>query len=136
MIRWLGLAVLGLMLPAWMSAPADACQCHDVPTVLEAAESSDLIFVGTVLSVVSVRYESGQFVRQRVMLRVDEGLKNASMSRYALDTPAPESCGYPFEIGRQYFVYASAFREGFTTSLCGRTRPVAWAGDDRHAMGR
>jgi MYXO-CTERM domain-containing protein len=45
------------------------------------------------------------------------------------------ACGYPFEEGRVYLVYASLGTDGaLWASVCGRTRPIEQAHDDLAAL--
>jgi len=46
------------------------------------------------------------------------------------------ACGYSFEIGQSYLVYASGVEgEAYRVSLCSRTRPMQDADDDRALLG-
>jgi hypothetical protein len=48
------------------------------------------------------------------------------------------SCGYPFEVGRDYVIYATAapnHTDPFATGMCSGTKPLADAGADLAALG-
>jgi len=46
------------------------------------------------------------------------------------------ACGYSFEVGQSYLVYASALEgEAYRVSLCSRTRRMVDADDDRALLG-
>ena len=45
-------------------------------------------------------------------------------------------CGYPFESGREYLVYAHRYPSGrLVTNICRRTRPIELAAEDLTALG-
>jgi hypothetical protein len=46
------------------------------------------------------------------------------------------SCGYEFETGRAYVVYARGEADDLQVSLCSRTKPLTRAGDVLAALGR
>jgi len=45
------------------------------------------------------------------------------------------SCGYAFEKGEEYLVYADGPADSLTVSSCSRTMPLGWAEDDLVALG-
>ncbi len=45
------------------------------------------------------------------------------------------SCGYAFEKGEEYLVYADGSADSLTVSMCSRTQPLGWAEDDLAALG-
>ena len=52
--------------------------------------------------------------------------------------PTGGACGYPFEEGVSYIVYASGSAAGddLSAGICSRTGPLAQAGEDLSALGR
>src|SRR5262249_11011878 len=50
--------------------------------------------------------------------------------------PNEAACGFTFEVGRSYLVYASSVEgEAYRVSLCSRTRRMEDADDDRSLLG-
>lgn len=45
------------------------------------------------------------------------------------------SCGYPFEVGREYLVYSGGTWDALEVSLCSRTRLLSEADEDLAALG-
>jgi hypothetical protein len=83
------------------------------------------VFVGTAVAI----DRTNELVL--VTFRVQTHGKNSARDLVTITTgPGESSCGYPFEVGRQYFVYARAIGDRFETDLCHRTAPIAWALDD------
>jgi hypothetical protein len=100
----------------------------------EALELADAVFSGRVASV--TRGGSGEFEALRVVFSVERVWKGPVASRLEVRT-APDSaaCGFPFERGRAYVVYAYQGEGGLGASLCSRTNFVEVAGEDLAALG-
>ena len=45
------------------------------------------------------------------------------------------SCGYPFEMGQSYLVYAFGLESSLETHLCTRNQPLAAAAEDLSGLG-
>lgn len=103
-------------------APASAfpCSCSlDDSSACAAAARSDSIFVGTPVSMEKVgSYRRFQFAVETAIQNVERKIVEV--------TTAPDSaaCGYPFEIGMKYLVYASQAAGSYAVSLCSRTGPL------------
>ena len=121
----LALMVAGLV-TLW-SSPANACSCGTAG-VCDAAWTADAVFVGHVVSI-----ESSPTGGRMVQLALLEGFRGFRLTQVAVTTSGSEaSCGYPFQIGESYVVFAHQAPENgaLTVSLCSRTRPVASAAED------
>jgi hypothetical protein len=70
-----------------------------------------------------------------VSLRVSEVWKGPRQQTVVVDAAADSGsgCGYPFEEGREYLVYATG--EDPSVSLCSETKPLSEAGADLGALG-
>lgn len=112
-----------------------ACRCTP-PAFEQAWRDSALVFAGTALSIELVQRPGSGVQSLRVSFRVQRSAQpSQDQSIIIVETEAIGStCGYPFEIGRQYFVYAARFGEAWTTDQCSRTKPIAWASDDLHRL--
>lgn len=69
-----------------------------------------------------------------VTLRVSNVWKGPRQQTVTIRTGADSGggCGYPFEEGREYLVYAG---EGMTADLCSETKPLSEASADLEALG-
>jgi hypothetical protein len=128
----IGLVGLGLLARA---APAQACSCLPMSPD-EAYANADGVFSGTVQAVNAPAAGGGGMEPVTVELAVQTLWKGPVPATLTLQTPADSAaCGYPFETGTGYLVYA--YHEGaiWTTNLCTRTAVLTQAGEDLVALG-
>jgi hypothetical protein len=100
-----------------------ACSCIMPVPPLEALAQSDAVFVGTVTGITLVGdYRKNVEFEALVVWKGDVG-KGVSVST-ARDSAA---CGFGFEAGKTYVVYAhdDAEGEGMTVNSCSRTHEVS-----------
>jgi len=125
------------------TASASACTCIEPPPPLEAMSRAEAVFLGVVVDAdgpypvpvgANAYRESNRWFR----LRVIASWKGAEEETLVVTTGAGGGdCGYNFRVGDVYLVYAHSRSRADTvsTSLCSRTRPVAYARDDSVALG-
>jgi len=109
-----------------------ACSCLGFgPACSEAlSPSNSAIFLGRVES---IGYSLFSFFRGTVSVdfSVQETFKGKPQRRVKVNTKASEAaCGFPFEVGKQYIVYATEEWAGLYTSICHRTIPLEIAEQD------
>ena len=112
---------------------ADACSCAAPPPPKEAAAAAAAVFEGRVESV-----SAGDPANPRkVVLHVVRSFKgDLTKERIELTTAAHgAACGYGFEAGKSYLVYANEHQGALQTNLCSRTRPISEADEDVQALG-
>ncbi|MEV4177977.1 hypothetical protein [Nonomuraea sp. NPDC049709] len=116
------------------STAAYACSCADL-TPAESVEHADTVFTGTVTE---VRESEGDPLGPRPPIvftfRADNVYKGAPAAELTLATSADSaSCGYPFERGTRYLVFATSGPSGLfdpvpgvglTSNLCSGNVPV------------
>ena len=112
------------------------------PPPEEALEQADMVFVGTVEAFGEddtqdhVGEEDLVSARQRTAtVRITASWKGVEQERLSLRV-SPR-CGFPFEVGREYLIYArrGAFEEP-QVSLCSRTTLLAQADDELDVLSR
>lgn len=139
-MRWLRL-LAGLLVFAtfFVSVPhAQACSCMQLPPPLEALAQSDAVFAGLVTD---VRVENqgslfGTGEPARITFEVQYSWKGSSISPLVMNTPHDgAACGFRFEEGHTYLVYARQDQGQLTTSLCTRTNLLSNAAPDVAALG-
>ena len=120
-----------LLLGLASAEAALACTCAQSPAAPEALASSDAVFTGTVLSI-----DTTQTGRQ-VRLRVEGSWKGAKCGEVTIVTALDEAaCGYSFQVGTSYLVYANRTQGKLSTNICSRTQPTAQANEDFAAIGQ
>ena len=140
------MTVLPLLLASALSAapcpPASPrCSCVPPGPPREALARADAVFSGRVVSVGEPRGEDpGDPGRPHVEVRIVPARrwKGAAADTVTVRTPPNGAvCGYAFEVGREYLVYADGAEgaDGLRVYLCSRTRPLADAGEDLAALG-
>ncbi|WP_165774722.1 hypothetical protein [Candidatus Viridilinea mediisalina] len=113
---------------------AHACSCEPLPNPLEAHSQAALVFAGRVHTIVGNPADEGASLMMTFDLH--EVWKGPEQPQVTLLTPSGSAnCGYPFEHGTSYLVYAVVEGVELTTSSCTRTTPLANASNDIAALG-
>jgi len=121
---FLGLLCFGIIEKSY------ACSCAPPPPPIDSLAGSDAVFVGTVLG------HSWDGDEIKYDFRVEEVWKGVSYLQISVFTsPSVASCGYPFEFGKKYLVYAGRHEGLLATSICHRTQLLADAGFDIQQLG-
>jgi hypothetical protein len=113
---------------------AFACSCDMPGTPREEYEASAMVFEGRFVDNMGDE-EQGNLPFNFEVARVWKGPLAPMLTVYT--GQGGGDCGYAFEPGRTYLVYASYWEHGavFTTSICSRTRPIEEAAADTAAHG-
>jgi hypothetical protein len=130
-LRFAALAiVLGLSTLVWPAAPVAACSCLPPPPPADAFVSATAVFHGRVAQVEPAPEGRDSFMGSiLVRFQVDQSWKGPGTAEIQLRTARDSAaCGYSFQPGADYLVYASGDSGSLTTNLCSRTaagRPAA-----------
>jgi hypothetical protein len=126
------LALIGLLITA---TPAVACDFDAPPPPQEALDEAAAVFSGEVIEIEPVDDDpSEQYLA--VTFDVHRVWKGVERSPVMVETHRDEAtCGYPFEVGESYLVYAHSNGSPLTTALYHRTRPLERANEDLEALG-
>jgi hypothetical protein len=118
-----------------MSAPiAAACSCGEPkPPPCQAAWQYTAVFVGTVNQVSTIEVK-GEWNPVRVRFAVEQPLigMDGRGNDFTIRTGrGGGDCGYHFEVGHTYLVYADQLEDGtLGANSCSRTRPIGEAAGD------
>jgi MYXO-CTERM domain-containing protein len=125
-----------LLLFLWPAGRALACTCVQ-QTPEEAYARASAVFEGRVVGVVPpAAGDVGGGGRVRVTFRVTQAWKGVEHEQVTVWTTASSAtCGYGFEEGRVYLVYASGDAAQSSTGLCSGTKPIGEAADEIAALG-
>ena len=111
----------------FLTVTAEGCTCGNAGPPCEAYANTAAVFTGTVTSVTeNGNYRTFVFLVGRPFKGVSRGYVRVNTGRGGGD------CGYRFEIGRKYLVYASKDQQTGTmaTSVCTRTQSFDAATED------
>lgn len=118
----------------------DYCRCKYEWTPAESWERSGRVFAGKVVEVKDYGTK-----KLRVYFDVSKSWRGPAEQSIRLFTDRADtygmlkygiSCGYPFERGKEYLVYAFYEKHSpLTADKCTRTRPLSEAGEDLIALG-
>ncbi len=128
---------------------AEACTCGGGGSPCDSYGSASAVFVGTVVSVREKERPKDVATARRER---DAGLREwgsifykFSVEHPYLGVPGTEievltgygtaDCGYKFEVGQRYLVYANRDKTNLTTSICTRTKPFSHANEDLAFLG-
>jgi hypothetical protein len=130
-----GLSCLLLLLAC--AARAEACSCAGPGSACAAFGSAAAVFVGTVTDIRTRPHDAtGQedaFSPRTVTFLVEEAFSGVDgAAAYVSTGRGGGDCGYKFERGVSYLVYAFRGKESrpLSTGICTRTRPAARASED------
>ncbi len=112
-----------------------ACSCAVLPGSLKnqvrlAYSGADAIFSGEVIEVQKSPNDNYSVL---VKLKVDKSWKGEAAQEITITTAADGAmCGYSFETGKKYLVYATGNKDKLSTYLCSRTAVFTANGDVKY----
>lgn len=136
--------IICLWICVWQLS-ALACSCHRVLGTVTEFNKEQAVFLGKVKSLVPDEREievtpiggkkAGKPEKQKihgysVTFEVKESFKGPSEIKNLHTDEGGGLCGYYFEVGKEYLVYAYEFKGMLNTSICTRTRLASDAEDD------
>ncbi|WLD94311.1 hypothetical protein [Alkalihalobacillus sp. AL-G] len=130
----IALLLFTLMAPA----PVQACSCAETNSVADELNRSDVVFSG---NVVNVDRGGGFFGpnRKSVKFKVSKTWKGTKQKSIIITTGfGGGDCGFEFEAGKEYLVYAihsSTYDGKLTTGICDRTTELSAAAEDLIILG-
>jgi len=122
--------------------PAAACSCAGTPSTPGALRSSDLVFLGTVVSVSSPLYSmrrtnadgsitiSGGTQPSEVRFSVVRTFRGVATESITMRSSSGNSCDFTFARGESWLIYADVRDTVVSTHKCKRTRLQAEASQD------
>ena len=150
--------IFGAIILCWAADVAVACSCIRTPSPCASFNNTPIVFVGRVASVEEdkveiMRFGQKQTVRTGLLahFEIEESLKGIKQKTVDVATGGGGGdCGYPFQAGKRYLVYAypnngaemessiartviggkSGMAAQLSASICSRTRLVEFATND------
>jgi hypothetical protein len=138
MTRPLLAALVGLVAVS-LPRPAAACTCVDL-SAAAALAAADAVFSARVKDIQpgTPAKPGWQSSNDPVVVLLDVSSYWKGRVTRAMTVTTAESdisCGFPFERGRDYLIYARRVSDGLSTGLCSRTKALMRAADDLKALG-
>lgn len=111
--------------------PAFACSCIPPQPPEQSFDEVDAVFVATVDDIKESPLSTSSLDPKTVFLNVSQSWKGVSNQKITIQTARDSaSCGYNFEVGEQYLIYANNTDGKLTTGLCSRTQLIQSADED------
>jgi hypothetical protein len=108
-----------------------ACICENTKTPAQEFEAVEAVFSGKVVEMTEIETENGLDEGHLVKFSVEKSWKLIDQSEVIIFTAGVGMCGYPFDVGETYLVYA--IREGrkeLTTRTCRKTARLEYAKEE------
>jgi hypothetical protein len=118
------------------TGPLYACSCKEPPPPKEALKNSSAVFSGKVTAVAA----AGEY-EKAVTIEITASWKGVETAKeVVVYTPNNDGeCGYRFEKGKSYLIYATLLRRGeekaLSTHICTRTKALEKAVEDIKELG-
>ncbi|MGE4443956.1 MAG: hypothetical protein AB7E37_03115 [Candidatus Altimarinota bacterium] len=129
-------SVVGLSI--FFASQTFACSCIPSESPEISLEKATGVFVGTVGNIEKsgmIDNLIGDFPQKKVYFTVSNEIKETYGHNTSITTSNDgASCGYEFEIGKEYLVYTYGEKENQQVSLCSRTAELAYAQEDIEAF--
>jgi hypothetical protein len=124
---------LGTLLLALIPfTPAYACSCMAPGSAADALAQADAVFSGRVQSIET----PGGYESLRVQIEIDKVWKGPVQAVIEVRTGRDSAgCGFTFEQGKSYLVYAYESEGSHVTNLCSRSNLLDQASEDTAALG-
>ena len=104
------------------SATAYGCTCENKPALDESYNKASLIFVGQVKAKAHHPLREDKIEFRFAVTRKIKGFEEVNGNTVFVYTPRDhEYCGYKFQEGQDYLVYADGTPANFNTTACTRT---------------
>lgn len=135
---WIAVSLIwgsALLLPE----SAKACSCAEITDIGEAKNNSDAVFDGTVIGKKGALKLFNRSSADPVewTFKVNEVWKGKVAPTITVQSAeASASCGFKFQDGQRYIVYAHQTGDSLDVSLCSRTAQHSAAGQDIAELGQ
>jgi LPXTG-motif cell wall-anchored protein len=118
----------------------NACSCAELPSAEEEFERSEAVFSGKVVDVREKRSLKGELTKS-VLFEVTNTWKGVKQSQMIITTgQGGGSCGFHFNEGQEYLVYAYELTmygaKSLVTTICDRTNELSVLQEDLTILGK
>ncbi|MEH7379617.1 hypothetical protein V7138_03915 [Bacillus sp. JJ1533] len=134
------LLLLFLLFIGLFPRQASACSCAQPESVKDELNRKTAVFSGKVIDLVDENkfsYTQSSADPIQVLFEVNESWKGPNTSQIIVSTArSGASCGFEFEVNREYLVYAYGDIDQLETGFCERTALLSVAGEDLAILGQ
>jgi hypothetical protein len=137
--RWIAPLIIVIVGSLWFASSTCvfACSCVPPQAPQEEAARSDAVFSGKVTQQTPNANLVEGTQSLKVAFEVGQVWKGSVPQQILLATSdSSASCGYTFENGKEYLVYANTVEGQLSVSLCSRTQLLADAQEDVSVLGQ
>ena len=133
-MKWIALLQLAVVFAGLLFPDAAlSCSCEFPGTPLEELAFRDAVFIGRVVEIVEPSEEEEDVW---ILFKLSAVWKGPLGEDIAIRTGRDEAmCGFSFEVGGEYLVYALLEDGALETSICSRTSSLAVAIEDVAQLG-
>ena len=134
------LVLLFLIFIGLFPRQATACSCAYPESVKDELNRKTAVFSGRVIKMEEenkISYIKSSADPIKVLFEVTDSWKGVDSSQVIVSAArSSASCGYEFELDKEYIVYAYGEINNLETGLCERTALLSAAGDDLAMLGQ
>ena len=134
------LVLLFLIIIGFFPRQASACSCAIPESVKDELNRKTAVFSGKVIKMKDVNrlsYIKSSGDPIKVLFDVNESWKGIDTSQVIVSAArSSASCGYEFELNKEYLVYAYGEIDNLETGICERTALLTAAGEDLEILGK
>ncbi|MFN8398291.1 MAG: hypothetical protein U0176_27015 [Bacteroidia bacterium] len=112
------LALSSLISP--LSSLKAQCTCPPDSSWQSQYDRANVILLGTCIDITPNTHKGGL----NVVFNVDSSWKRAIEPTTTVHTNSPTQCGYPFQRGHRYLVFANKLHQTIATSICEPNQPA------------
>ncbi|MDQ0417357.1 hypothetical protein J2Z48_001530 [Croceifilum oryzae] len=120
-----------LTMSGWWGLDVQACSCVPLGDPIKEADKSSAVFVG---QVVKLEDDANQHIATLHVSKRWKGELDPELTVYTALSGA--ACGFEFEMGKEYLVYATKENGHLTTTICSRTKLLSEAQADLDALNK
>lgn len=138
MTKWFMIILVSALVSVSFAIPqsVSACSCAELLSPTRAFDRATAVFSGIVVSLEGPTNIISSADPVTATFQIDKVWKGPQQSEITITTAISSvSCGYEFQIGEWYLVYANGLKSDLQVDLCSGTKPLPQADDDLDFLG-
>ncbi len=138
MKKWFMIILVFALVSVSFAIPqsVSACSCAELLSPTRAFDRATAVFSGIVVSLEGPINVISSADPVTATFQIDKVWKGPQQSEITITTAISSvSCGYEFQIGQWYLVYANGAENNIQVDRCSRTKPLFQADEDLNFLG-